>query len=151
MEPGIRCKVGAAVVTSATGALTPLFSRIIHTVPPMYQAPDWATALSNCYIAAVSLAWKSGVETLAVPLLGAGARGAPVSQAAQVAAASLTSMPLPAASLSTSEAGELDRVVCLAVQEETIAEELYAHISRAVEEPAVRTGGVRGCEIRVQI
>ena len=49
-------------------------------------AADWASKLRATYHAAFTTAEREGLSTLAVPLLGAGARGAPVAEAMAVAA-----------------------------------------------------------------
>lgn len=127
-SPGIRCAVGNSVVTEAYGDLCTHFAFIVHTVPPMYQAKDWAQSLSSCWQTAIAQAFtrREGRLVVAAPLLGAGARGAPVEEAAQVAVEALTATP-------KTHTGEA--VVCLAVREEHIAEILEDELSRVVGLP----------------
>mmetsp|Transcript_11387 Transcript_11387/g.25398 ORF Transcript_11387/g.25398 Transcript_11387/m.25398 type:complete len:242 (-) Transcript_11387:65-790(-) len=105
VESGVRCPVGSAVVTPAFNALSAYYSRIVHTVPPMYEAPcpavapvseggsdaHWEEMMLSCYQEAIAIARSStsGGCTMAVPLLGAGARRAPPEEAARVAALAL--------------------------------------------------------------
>lgn len=89
---GVRCAVGSAVKTGP-GAL-PHYGAVVHAVPPFWDDRNrdlWAAALRDTYAAAF-LAADSGASSLArcidvsTPLVGAGARGAPLSEAAAVAA-----------------------------------------------------------------
>lgn len=94
---GVRCDVGAAVVTPAVGALTE-FDLIAHTPPPFWpdrawQQAEWALQLGGCYVASAA-ALRRVIATgaplrIAAPLLGAGAAGAPVGAAARAAAAAV--------------------------------------------------------------
>eukprot|EP00913_Durusdinium_trenchii_P033195 g31077.t1 len=80
---------GEAVITDATEGLKDFFEHIVHAAPPMYTSTDWEHKLSRCWKAALEKAWSLGLGTslkVASPLLGAGACGAPVEEAAQVAA-----------------------------------------------------------------
>lgn len=94
LEPGVRCRVGSAVSTPATGELRQSFAHVVHTVPPMYAAVNWKVQLARCYEAALSVASCPTVQarTLASPLLGAGARGAPFAEAAKVAVETLAAI-----------------------------------------------------------
>lgn len=56
---------------------------------PFWGDAKWPLQLGSCYDAALSLALQHGVGSLAAPLLGAGARGAPPSEAARVAASAV--------------------------------------------------------------
>jgi O-acetyl-ADP-ribose deacetylase (regulator of RNase III) len=111
------CPVGAAIRTSAgNGALSEQYHQIVHTTPPFYKYNDHHPTdsvqqlLSSCYQNSFQLAfsppWSSRqfvwqfvatpppppVDTIvAVPLLGAGARGFPVDIAGQIAAESIVS------------------------------------------------------------
>jgi O-acetyl-ADP-ribose deacetylase (regulator of RNase III) len=109
---GVRCDVGAAVITPAVGALTE-FDLIAHTPPPFWpgiasQHAEWATQLGGCYVAsAAALRRATATDAplrIAVPLLGAGAAGAPVAAAARAAAAAVP-CALLAASLAEHESG----------------------------------------------
>ena len=91
-EHGVRCPVGRAVVTRECGELNEMFDAIVHVVPPFFRlAPNpgaWADEMALTYHAAFDAAQEAGLATVAVPLLGAGARGAELSEAqAQQAAA----------------------------------------------------------------
>lgn len=87
----VRCPIGSAVRTGAPGGLKALFGAIVHTVPPFFArtdaaepAPEWRSALRRCWLSALEAAEPSA--SIAAPLLGAGARGAPTEEAARVAA-----------------------------------------------------------------
>lgn len=84
------CPVGSAVRTSAgRGDLQREYDAIIHTTPPFYEHDDEPKAkLRQCYDAALNLAFESQEKdlTVAIPLLGAGARGFPSSVAIDLAA-----------------------------------------------------------------
>lgn len=94
----IRCRVGEAKLTA--GEFNGLdFDAIVHTVPPFWPRGDsaaretWAAELHSCYKesfeAAIEFAAgcdRSGDLAIAVPLLGSGARGAPITPAARVLA-----------------------------------------------------------------
>eukprot|EP00401_Gymnodinium_catenatum_P033272 CAMPEP_0117516330 /NCGR_PEP_ID=MMETSP0784-20121206/31039_1 /TAXON_ID=39447 /ORGANISM="" /LENGTH=248 /DNA_ID=CAMNT_0005312173 /DNA_START=95 /DNA_END=838 /DNA_ORIENTATION=- len=131
LEPGVRCRVGGAVVTPAVGELQRFYSQIIHTVPPMYGTPNWSSALASCYSAALAAAWAHGspLQAIASPLLGAGARGAPVAEAARVAARALVAAP--AAGASRAPLATVGCIVCLAVREEAIAVQVEAEVCLA--------------------
>lgn len=86
---GVRCHTGEAVVTPAFGELRACYSHVIHAVAPHYDVGDasavgdddarrvaWARRLRSAYDAAFGAASAAGLLGLAVPLLGAGARGA---------------------------------------------------------------------------
>jgi O-acetyl-ADP-ribose deacetylase (regulator of RNase III) len=92
---GHRCLVGGAVVTPASEGLAHNFDWILHTVAPFYADTDWAERLQECYLSIIALARAHDLSSLACPLLGAGARGAPSSEAAAVAAAALSAAQLP--------------------------------------------------------
>ena len=86
---GRRCRVGSALMTPAFSELLELYEGLIHAVPPTYrllEPHEWADQLRSTYHAAFHTAQRAGVATLAVPLLGAGARGAPMADAILVAA-----------------------------------------------------------------
>jgi len=88
-QQGHRCSVGRAVATPALGELHELYSSLIHTVPPLYRtlAPDvWEAQLRSTYQAVYDTAHRLGLLAIAVPLIGAGARGAPKVDAIRVAA-----------------------------------------------------------------
>ncbi|CAJ1372370.1 unnamed protein product [Effrenium voratum] len=77
---------GQCQCAKATASLQDYFAHIVHAVPPMYTSPQWETLLSNCWKAALEQAWHCATSStspfrIASPLLGAGARGAPVEEA----------------------------------------------------------------------
>lgn len=76
---GIRCPTGGAVVTRSYGEIREVYGHIIHAVPPFYRAlaleEEWKETSVSTYQAAFNAATDAGLSTLAVPLLGTGARG----------------------------------------------------------------------------
>ena len=74
---GRRCAVGSAVITQAHGELLCSYRHIVHAVAPHYGDARWASLLRGAYASALSVASHAHLSTLAVPLLGSGARGAP--------------------------------------------------------------------------
>jgi hypothetical protein len=76
-------------MTGAPQGLAHKFSSVIHTVPPFRSDPLWRPKLRSCYLAAVDLAIARGVEAIVCPVLGAGARGAPMHEAVAVAVQAL--------------------------------------------------------------
>ena len=88
---------GDAVATAAPGLP---FETLVHAVAPFWESPSWRADLLRAYAAAFALAAGRDVAT---PLLGAGARGAPVADAAAAAAdavAAAASAPRPPNSVS---------------------------------------------------
>ena len=83
---GERCGVGRAVATDAPGALR--FDAVVHAVGPFWATDHWADELRSTYLSALRCADALGAGSfdVATPLLGSGARGAPVADAAAVAA-----------------------------------------------------------------
>lgn len=85
---------GGAELTPATEELLNSFSYIVHACAPFHPGKAsghdditrWQLLMRACYHASFDLAHAHGLGVLAVPLLGAGARGAPVKQAAAAAA-----------------------------------------------------------------
>ncbi len=76
------CAVGEAKLTGGYQ----LQSRyVIHTVCPVWTDEKAAAALRSCYRAALSLAKAQGCESIAFPLLGAGACGCPTKTAMAIA------------------------------------------------------------------
>eukprot|EP00434_Breviolum_minutum_P015548 symbB.v1.2.013691.t2/scaffold971.1/size148033/19 len=122
-SPGIKCPTGEAVVTEATENLKIFFHHIVHAVPPMYTSPDWERSLSRCWEAALEKAWSCRrAPTVASPLLGAGARGAPVGEAAQVGARAIATWAETAA----------EGTLCLAFCEEEVAAEAEVEVRRVL-------------------
>ena len=88
---------GDAVATAAPGLP---FETLVHAVAPFWESPSWRADLLRAYAAAFALAAARDVAT---PLLGAGARGAPVADASAAAAeavAAAASAPRPPKSVS---------------------------------------------------
>lgn len=99
-DDGVRVKPGGAFVTSAFALLN--FDVISHTPTPFWPEDaaqevqsflGWANALTSCVVNGVSALRVPMSESvapqpmsIAVPLLGAGAAGAPVEAAAQIIA-----------------------------------------------------------------
>lgn len=85
---GDACPIGTAVETSAgNDKLADHYDRIIHTTPPFYKHDDNPEEmLAKCYESALAkaISGQNGVR-VAVPLLGAGARGFPSDVAIHVA------------------------------------------------------------------
>ena len=72
---------GSAVATAAPGLP---FETVVHAVAPFWESASWRADLLRAYAAAFALTAGRDVAT---PLLGAGARGAPVADASAAAAA----------------------------------------------------------------
>jgi len=87
---GLRCPTGGAVLTESFGELVSSYSHIIHAVAPFYgdDRDVWCCQLLKCYNSAFRTAANARLQVIAVPLLGAGARGAPTKEAAELAALS---------------------------------------------------------------
>lgn len=88
---GERCPTGGAVLTRSHGEMLELFGHLVHAVAPFYRAGEpksWAEQTTSAYHSAFDVAATAGLTSLAVPLLGTGARGIdlPLDQALRVAA-----------------------------------------------------------------
>ena len=89
--------ISTQVATAAPGLP---FETVVHAVAPFWESPSWRADLLRAYAAAFALAAGRDVAT---PLLGAGARGAPVADASAAAAeavAAAASAPRPPKSVS---------------------------------------------------
>jgi hypothetical protein len=87
--------------------------------------------LSRCYLRAFELAWLAPARPLpiiAAPLLGAGARGFPIPEAAAALARAAVGWR-PARAPTAPSAGE--RVLCVGVQDEDVADAVVAAMARA--------------------
>ena len=123
-KAGGGCATGCAIVTLATGELTACFTHIVHTVAPFHGDERWREQLASAYLAAFDASCAAGLAELAVPLLGAGARGAPLAEAAAVAADVAASWRAPA-----------DAPLALlhfCVQDEQVAQSLTEHLDRTL-------------------
>ncbi|KAJ1457096.1 hypothetical protein M885DRAFT_516232 [Pelagophyceae sp. CCMP2097] len=93
-DKGHRCQVGHAIPTRAAGQLAAFgFKSVVHCVAPFYDDTGWDALLERTYLSAwaasasaAGASASAGSASVATPLLGAGARGAPVRAAAAVAA-----------------------------------------------------------------
>jgi O-acetyl-ADP-ribose deacetylase (regulator of RNase III) len=93
-DDGRRCAVGSAVATPAFSELREVYAAIIHAPTPPYRTlkhDEWAALLEATYYAAFSTAHNMRMRAIAVPLLGAGTKGAPALEAMHVAASAAVS------------------------------------------------------------
>ncbi|GAX14494.1 hypothetical protein FisN_11Hh045 [Fistulifera solaris] len=128
---GEPCPVGSAVKTSAGNAtLAEHYDTIIHTTPPFYQHHEESERrLADCYQSALKIAFtqhKNGVRRVAIPLLGAGARGFPLDVAVQVAGENVWNW---CNQKDTASLYHDEQVAAMGVLEETVAEELIKVLS----------------------
>jgi len=108
---GLKCPVGEAVGTSG-GDLN--FDFVLHTASPFFSDSNSRELLAQCYQSVLSMALSDG--RLAMPLMGAGARGFPIDVASQVA---------------ISEASKTrDKVIVFGVLDPQIAETLATTLRR---------------------
>lgn len=125
------------------GALRRSFDRIVHTVPPLWgsaEEAEWRRLLASCYASAFALAWRDcpvGADMrtlrLAVPLLGAGAAGAPLQKAAAVAASAAMAFDAPRPALRGGALPPASLDVCFAV----IDDEQAGVLEEAIEAACV--------------
>lgn len=145
---GARCAIGEAVSTPAFGKLRQYYARIVHTVAPFHTradktpTPDWALLLERCWHS--SLAQASDAQTIVAPLLGAGARGAPLRDAATVAARATVGWLTEEAAAPGAPSAQLLRIV---VQRETALEEMAAALR--AEASSVSSAGDLGVSLKV--
>jgi O-acetyl-ADP-ribose deacetylase (regulator of RNase III) len=127
---GEPCPVGSAVRTSAgNGTLAVHYDTIIHTTPPFYQYHEEPERrLGECYQSALEMAFaqQKGICRVAIPLLGAGARGFPVEVAVRVAGENVWNWCNQRDTLSSNHD---EQVVAMGVLENTVAEELINVLS----------------------
>lgn len=134
---GRRCAVTHAVVTPTFDELRELYESIIHTAPPMHRtlpAEEWAASLTQTYHTVFDTAQRHGLTTLALPLLGAGANGAPKPDAMRVAAEAAVSWAAQAESGWSVEAPP--PVARFGVQTSSEAHALVAEVDAAIEAAA---------------
>ena len=124
----VRCPTGAAVLVPSAGAFARVFRRgLVLAVPPFWPgAPTdaWRRDLGAAYGSAFDLGCDGGAA-LATPLMGAGARGAPLVDAADAAADA-------AAAFVEHGARTSDARVLFAVLDDDVADVLDAALSRAL-------------------
>jgi O-acetyl-ADP-ribose deacetylase (regulator of RNase III) len=85
--------VGEAVATTA-GKLKATW--VIHTVGPIYGRGT-AEQLRSCYLASLRVATELGAQTIALPLISAGAYGWPVRDAIVQAVSAINAVDVPGA------------------------------------------------------
>ncbi len=128
------CPIGSAVSTSHGDAkLRREYDRIVHTPPPFYKNNDGdndpVEGLRHCYRAALGMAYSlDGVERVACPIIGAGARGFPLEIAINVAASEISMW-----GSQQSGGGDANETVAFGIQELSIAEELEKRIKQDKE------------------
>ena len=120
------------MATAAHGELSDCYDEIIHCVPPFYASPQWRPLLLSAYANALRLATSRGAHSIAVPLLGAGARGAPAAAAAEVVAEALSRWRAP-------EAGCRRTKVCIGVVDDAVASAVVQAADAEMER--TRAGG----------
>lgn len=93
LDPGsdnARCNVGGAVVTKACGALAASFGHVIHCVTPFRSDERWRPLLASTYTSVLSTAAAlDPLMELSIPILGSGAKGGEMGEAADVLAEAL--------------------------------------------------------------
>lgn len=136
LEEAGGCMTGRAVVTPATGELTACFTHVVHTVAPFHGDEQWREQLADAYRAAFDASCAAGLAELAVPLLGAGARGAPPAEAADVAADVAASWQAPA--------GAPLALLHFCVQDELVAQSLTEQLDRTLGRRADQSAGLCG-------
>jgi O-acetyl-ADP-ribose deacetylase (regulator of RNase III) len=122
------CPVGTACqTTGGTGELSQEFDSIIHTTPPFYVDKESEILLQQCYERAFQLAFEglSEEKRVAVPLLGAGARGFPTDVAIDIAARAATAWLRQ-----VRNAGGIGQTLAFGLLEEDHANDLAATITR---------------------
>ncbi|GMI10987.1 hypothetical protein TrLO_g9311 [Triparma laevis f. longispina] len=86
----IKCEVGETLIVSASGGLKNVFEKgLALTVPPFWPGSatsEWRRLLNNSYMNTFNAVSEANARAITTPLIGAGARGAPVEHAAEVAA-----------------------------------------------------------------
>lgn len=115
------CPTGQAVVTTqGSDSLIRMYPRIIHTSPPFYNDVDSFQSLKQCYSSSLTLAFSfDDVKKVACPLIGAGARGFPYSDAIAIASSQVLEWQ-------TNERDEIydEQTVAFGIPDPTIATQL---------------------------
>jgi len=152
----VRCPTGKAVkVHLATGPLASFRDGLILSVPPFYSSPSWRGQLSDAYAHAFALGPPTRV--VATPLMGAGTRGAPVAEAAAVAAeaaAKCLAAEAPAVQASIETLLEQDegettikyapKTICFCVLDDDVGEVVDAALDEIFNEPPSYCDAARG-------
>ena len=152
VEPGVRCVTGAAVCTPASARLAEQFQKIVHAVPPFYSQYTEAEAdalLLSAYRSAFHAVWgRQSADAgrrffqgwwtqdarpwaCATPLLGAGARSAPVEAAVCVAAFAAAEWIQECAP--SGHAHVAPGAVLFGIPEQCVAEQLAAALDQALD------------------
>ncbi len=120
---GERCPTGGAVVTSAPAGLADPYGwdYLVHACPPLWQGPKDMALLESTYASALS-AGTGVAQTLALPLLGCGARQAPAPLSISAAAKSV-------ANVAADDGDKGQTVVQFVLREEHLAEQLAEALS----------------------
>lgn len=82
---------GDAISTMSTERLSGTCNFVVHAIAPFWSDDSWESALQRAYANAFDHVLRLG-STATLPLLGAGARGAPIDAAARVAASAVIEM-----------------------------------------------------------
>eukprot|EP00908_Phaeocystis_cordata_P024281 Transcript_675.p2 GENE.Transcript_675~~Transcript_675.p2 ORF type:complete len:174 (-),score=52.46 Transcript_675:43-564(-) len=147
---GVRCPTGGAVVTRSHGELLELYSALVHAVPPFYRGPQeaeqWEAGLTAAYRSALDAAAQYKLGTLALPLLGSGARGAgaelPIADALRVAAGAVVGWPGDAANGADADADAtvagLHLTARFGVQDSSTAHALADAVEAAIARDGLR-------------
>jgi len=151
---GVRCPHGSALVTRSIGELSELFDAVVHVAAPFYQPPraeGYRELMTAAYHAAFRAALCEGLHSLAVPLLGAGARGVdlPRAEALAICARAAVSWEGAAASGGSSPSppenpAEPGMTLRFGVQDSTTAHALADAIEGAIEESAIVFESIAG-------
>ena len=125
----IRCPAGEARRTEA-GGLASLFPRgLVHAVAPFYGDDRWRETLARTYEAAFRLAFRQQTHIVLTPLLGAGARGLPLPEAASVAATAARAWyTAAAAAAAPATSSSSDNILRFGLQHQCDAEILVAEL-----------------------
>ena len=115
----VRCPVGSTAITKAFGdAIIKNYSFIIHTVPPLWPGnggskhslDEAKSLLRSCYHNAFVTGFNAGAAIVSSPLIGSGARRAPVSTAIECAVKGvLDAIRLRTEVLTQTKEGEIDK------------------------------------------
>ena len=146
----VRCAVGEAVLTPSPPSLP--FDVIAHTPPPFWPStPDDAqlalhdAQLTSCFVSALHATSRAAADAgktlllLASPIIGAGARGAPMLAAARILVRAIRSSQEAAAQLPVEV---VVRVVVPAENSSLLQSVMDMEVEGAMESGMVRCAGV---------